>query len=162
MSERLRTLGVLTVVLAVGVMLGSAVSQCAQTPVPDVPAVVEYAPPPGGRDRVRVEVLNAGGQSGMALRATDYLREHGIDVVSWGNASEFSEDPSAVVDRVGDAALAAWLGETLGIESVSTQPDSSRLVEATVRLGPEWTVPEVSAALIPPTKPWWDLRRYFR
>ncbi len=162
MSERLRTLGVLTVVLAVGIMLGSAVSQCGEVPPIAVPAVVDYAPPPGGRDRVRVEVLNGGGQSGMALRATDYLRERGIDVVSWGNAREFSDAPSEVVDRVGDSALAAWLGESLEIELVSSQLDPSRLVEATVRLGPEWQVPSAPPMPVAPAKPWWDLRRYFR
>ncbi len=162
MSERLRTLGVLTVVLAVGIMLGSAVSQCGEVPIPEEPEVVQYLPPPGGRDRVRVEVLNAGGQSGMALRATDYLRERGIDVVSWGNAAEFSEAPSEVVDRVGDVELAAWLGESLEIDSISAQLDASRLVEATVRLGPEWQVPSAPPAPPAPAKPWWDLTRYFR
>lgn len=162
MNERVRTLGVLTVVLAVGVMVGSAVSQCGQ-PAPEVEmAVVPVSPPPGNRDRIRVEVLNAGGRSGMALQATDFLRTQGIDVVSWGNAAAFSEDPSEIIDRVGDGPLTQWLSEALGIDSVSSQPDSSRLVEATVRLGPEWAVPEPQIVETPAQKPWWDLTRYFR
>ena len=162
MSERLRTLGVLTVVLALGVMIGSAVSQCAQVPVPEERVEIEYPTPPGTRSRVRVEVLNGGGRSGMALQATDFLRRHGVDVVSWGNAASFSEEPSEVIDRVGDSALREWLGATLSIQAVSVGIDSTRLVEATVRLGPEWSVPEVVMTETPATKPWWDLRRYFR
>lgn len=155
-------MGVLTVVLAVGVMVGSAVSQCGQ-PAPTIESVVvPVSPPPGNRDRIRVEVLNAGGRSGMALQATDFLRTQGIDVVSWGNASEFSEDPSEIIDRVGDDPLSLWLSETLGIEAVSSQLDSTRLVEATVRLGPEWDVPEPQIVEVPAGKPWWDLTRYFR
>lgn len=162
MSERLRTLGVLTVVLAVGVMLGSAVSQCGQTPDLERPAEVLHPPPPGNRDRIRVEVLNSGGRSGMALQATDFLRERGIDVVSWGNAAEFSETSSEVIDRVGDEALATWLRETLGIDSVSADLDPTRLVEATVRLGPEWSIPTTGPVEAPVAVRWWDLRRYFR
>jgi len=162
MSERLRTLGVLTVILAVGVMLGSAVSQCSGTAVSEDPVAREYSSPPGDRDRVRVEVLNAGGESGMALRATDFLRRHGVDVVSWGNAAEFSTDRSEVIDRVGDAALASWLATTLGIDSVSISVDSSRLVEATVRMGPEWVVPVAEVVPVTRAQPWWDLRRYIR
>jgi hypothetical protein len=161
-SERLRTLGVLTVVLADGVMLGSAVSQCGQTVGPQDPIEAEYPPPPGTRDRIRVEVLNSGGRSGMALQATDFLRDRGIDVVSWGNAAEFSETSSEVVDRVGDEALAAWLSETLGINSVSAELDPTRLVEATVRLGPEWSIPTTTPVEAPVAVRWWDLRRYFR
>lgn len=162
MSERLRTLGVLTVVLALGVMIGSAVSQCAEAPIPEEPVAMEYSSPPGDRARVRVEVLNGGGKSGMALQATDFLRRHDVDVVSWGNAASFSDEPSEVIDRVGDPALLEWLGGTLGIPSVSVGIDSTRLVEATVRLGPEWSVPELLVPDAPETKPWWDLRRYFR
>ena len=48
--------------------------------------------------RVTVEVLNAGGVSGMARAATVALRSAGFDVVSFGNASSFDQVESVVVD----------------------------------------------------------------
>jgi len=38
--------------------------------------------------RIKVEVLNASGQRGLARRVTQYLRDRGFDVVSVGNAPE--------------------------------------------------------------------------
>ncbi|GIS80058.1 MAG: hypothetical protein CM1200mP14_16240 [Gammaproteobacteria bacterium] len=52
--------------------------------------------------RVTVEVLNAGGVSGVARAATAALRSAGFDVVSFGNASSFDQVESVVVDRIGD------------------------------------------------------------
>lgn len=60
------------------------------------------------RGVVTVEVLNAGGPAGVALRATKVLRWAGFDVVHFGNAAA-PEARTAATDRVGhpEAARAA-------------------------------------------------------
>lgn len=113
------------------------------------------------RDRVRVEVLNGSGKSGLAWEATGALREKGFDVVNYGNAGTQSEGISVVMDRVGRIDLAHQVAEALGILQVRSEPDSTLFLDVTVRLGRDW---EASPPLVmeeddPP--PWWDLRRFF-
>lgn len=92
--------------------------------------------------RVRVEVLNGGGVSGMAVRATDGLRDFGFDVVDVGNALPFdAERPSVVIDRVGRTDMARAVAEALGIDNVQSEPDPNLYVDVTVVLGAEWTHP---------------------
>lgn len=116
---------------------------------------VRNAAPPS--ERVRVEVLNAGGVSGQAREATVCVRDLGFDVVSFGNAGSFDRDSSAVVDRVSRAELARAVGEILGIELVITDPDPNLFVDVTVLLGKDWegcggTVDPQGAA--PEREPW--------
>jgi hypothetical protein len=111
---------------------------------------------------VRVEVLNGGGRSGVAREATSALRDLGFDVVYYGNAETFSQEPSVVLDRVDHLEAARWAADALGIRYVRSEPDSNRYVDVTVRLGPEWSPPETAAEGEEPPAPWWDLRRYFR
>ena len=145
MIERLRVLAVIAIVLVVGIMIGSAISQRG-TDAESVAAA--NAARPGALDwpagRVRVSVLNAGGKSGVAQGATDLLRDSGLDVVHWGNDAEFFDSASRVVDRVGDTILARRVADVLGIGLVLSDPDSTKLVEVTVKLGPEWTAPTPS------------------
>ena len=91
-------------------------------------------------ERVRVEVRNAGGVSGAAGDATDLLREHGFDVVQYGNASSFDRDTTVVVDRVGREDLAEAVANALGIRNVLVEPDSTLFVDVTVLLGRDWVV----------------------
>ena len=114
--------------------------------------------------RIRVEILNGGGRSGMARAATDELRAVGFDVVDMGNATEFDRDSSVVLDRVGDLDAARGVAESLGIRSVETQIDSSRLLEVSVLLGAEWEPLEVrtSSGVGETGGPWWDLRRFWK
>jgi len=156
-------LGVVAVVLAVGAMLGSAVSQCGQTPTSPIAEIPESVVPPRpeGWYRIRVEVLNSGGREGAALRATDYLRSQGVDVVRWGNDRSFSDSTTRVVDRIDAPDLAAWLATVMGVQGVFTAVEPRLLVEATIKIGPEWTAPSVPETP-EPVNPWWDLRRYLR
>jgi hypothetical protein len=96
--------------------------------------------------RVRVEVLNAAGRAGLAREATRRLRARGFDVVYFGNAEEFGQDSSVVLDRVGDLRTARSVAGALGIRSVASEPDSSRLLDVTVILGLDWPPPERSTA----------------
>ena len=93
-------------------------------------------PVPEGR--VRVEVLNGGGVSGAARRATDLSREAGFDVVYFGNARSFDQAESEVVDRVGRPELARAVAEVLGIRNVRSDPDSDLYVDVSVVLGSDW------------------------
>jgi hypothetical protein len=93
-----------------------------------------YAP----RERVRVEVLNAGGVAGVARDVRDVLIEDGFDVVQWGNASSFDRDSTVVVDRVGREDLAEAVANALGIRNVLLEPDPDLFVDVSVLVGRDW------------------------
>jgi hypothetical protein len=146
------------VVLAVGAYLGSAVREWWQRP-PEAGREAAGEPSPAV-ERVRVEVLNGGGRSGMAREATDRLRDRGFDVVYWGNAGDFGEDSSLVLDRVGRAELARSVAEALGIGTVRSEPDPNLLLDVSVVLGEDWQPGGVEPQAAAPR--WWDVRRLFR
>lgn len=113
-------------------------------------------------ERVRVEVLNAGGVSGQARAATERLREIGFDVVHFGNAGSFDRDSSAVVDRVGRPDLARAVADVLGVARVTSDPDPNLFVDVTVLLGKEWNgEAEDDAEATPPQREPWDPRGWF-
>lgn len=90
--------------------------------------------------RIRIEVLNGAGQAGLAREATEQLRDRGFDVVYWGNAREFGQDSSLVLDRVGSEEVARTVASALGITNIRSAPDSTLLLEVTVILGKDWRV----------------------
>ncbi len=96
-----------------------------------------------GEDRVTVDVRNAAGVEGLARNATDHLRGAGFDVVSLGNARTFGSDTTVVIDRVGETAKAAAVARALGVARVVSRPDSNLFVDVTVRLGSDWSAPQV-------------------
>ncbi len=107
--------------------------------------------------RVTVEVLNAGGVSGVAREATAALRSAGFDVVSFGNASSFDQVESVVVDRIGDPNLALSVASVLGIRNVRSEPDSNLYLDISVLLGSQWLPPVDSTQSEETTTVWWDL-----
>ena len=155
MGQRIRALVLLVVLLVAGTLLGSSLAQW-----------WHVGPPPPGlessrvRGRVRVEVLNAGGTSGVARGATAVLRDLGLDVVYYGNAENFSDEPSVVLDRVGRVDAARTVADALGIRELRSEPDSNLFVDVTVRLGPEWSGVPDSLGNDSASRPWWDLRRF--
>jgi len=113
--------------------------------------------------RVRVEVLNGGGVSGMAGAATEVLRTSGFDVVHFGNAADFDpERPSVVIDRVGRTDLAQAVAAALGIDNVQSEPDPNLYVDVTVVIGQAW-VSEPRSGSDPSIdqRPRWDPRTWF-
>lgn len=109
------------------------------------------APP---SERVRVEVLNAGGVSGQARAATLRLRDLGFDVVHFGNAGSFDQDSSTVVDRVGRTDLARAVADILGVQQVITELDPNLFVDVTVLLGKDWQGGEGLDDDAPEREPW--------
>jgi hypothetical protein len=93
--------------------------------------------------RIKVEVLNASGQRGLARRATFALRDAGFDVVRFANDPE-RRDSTLVLARSGNDGWAALVARALGGARVESRPDSSRYLDVTVLLGADWR---------PPTKP---------
>jgi hypothetical protein len=159
-GRRVRALILVVALLAAGVFAGSALSQWLAVPGTEATAATARAvlrP----TERVRVEVLNAGGRPNLAREATDLLREDGFDVVFLGNADAFGAEPSVVLDRVGRIDLARSVADALGIRSVASEPDSNLFVDVSVWVGEEWTAPAPPAPP-EPTLAWWDPRRLFR
>ena len=107
--------------------------------------------------RVTVEVLNAGGVSGVAREATAALRSAGFDVVSFGNANSFDQVESVVVDRIGDPNLALSVASVLRIRNVRSEPDSNLYLDISVLLGSQWLPPVDSIQSEETTTVWWDL-----
>ena len=157
MDKRFRVLILFFVFGGIGILLGSGLAQWwGEGPEATVSSRESLV-----SGRVRVQVLNGGGLSGVAWEATGLLRDKGFDVVSYGNAGTFSQDSSVVMDRVGRWENARLVAEVLGIEATISEPDSALYVDVSVVLGPEWTPPPVSQE--PEEEiPWWDIRRFFR
>lgn len=135
MGDRLRLLGVLGVVLLIGILIGSGGAQWF------VPRVGSARPPQASTavlPRIRVEVLNAGGRSGMARHARELLLERGVDVVYYGNDRSFGIDTSEVVLRSGSEENAQRVARLLGIAPVREELDSALYLDVTVRLGSDW------------------------
>lgn len=101
------------------------------------PETPEVAEPPSAQGRVRVEVLNGSGRSGLARAITDRLREAGYDVVYFGNAAR-AADSSVVLARIPDVAPARSVANHLAIDRVREEPDSTLLLDVTVVLGRDW------------------------
>jgi hypothetical protein len=93
-------------------------------------------------DRIIVEVLNASGKPGLARAGTRILRQAGIDVVSFGNAPAGTGpvDSTRIVIRRGPASVGARIRAALKVGRVVFEPDSTRLLDASVLLGGDFRV----------------------
>ncbi len=97
-------------------------------------------PIPGERGpRVVVEVLNASGRPGLARTGTRVLRRAGIDVVYFGNAPATGIlDSTQILIRRGAAGVGQRIRGALGVGRVVVEPDSTRLLDASVLLGTDF------------------------
>jgi LytR cell envelope-related transcriptional attenuator len=89
---------------------------------------------------ITVEVLNASGKPGLAKVATRVLRRAGIDVVAFGNAPESvgTLDSTRIAVRRGTNDVGERVRKPLGVGRVSVQPDTTRLLDASVFLGADF------------------------
>ena len=90
---------------------------------------------PGEGDRLQVEVLNTTDAVGQARGATRRLRDAGLDVVYFGGDPGAALDSTQILVRRGPSAAGTRVKRALGVGAVRVQPDSTRLVDVTVRLG---------------------------
>jgi hypothetical protein len=140
-GSRWQTVGIFLTLLAVAALVGSAAAGLAPrffgSDLPgEGPREGLSTPVPEG---IRVEVLNASGQTGLARQGTAYLRDQGFDVVYYGNApAGFGPDSSVVLDRAGHPQRARLVADALGIRNVVARPDTNLYVDATVVLGRDW------------------------
>jgi hypothetical protein len=124
-----------------------------------------HVEPPSTWNRIRVEVLNGSGVSGLAARARDQLRAEGFDVVYYGNAASFDHATTRVLARTDGGPAARAVAGRLGVTGVEVEPDSTLFVDVTVILGADWTgledldVPEDPGEQSGETTDWWDIRR---
>lgn len=149
----LRLVLIFAVVLAAGMLVGSAITQWqpASTRADSLSRSMDFG------ERVRVEVLNAGGRPDMARRAMDILRSRGFDVVYFGNAESFGHDTSRVLDRVGRVEAARDVADALGIEVVESEADRNLYLDVTVRLGRDWEPADAFGGTAPAdSSEWWD------
>lgn len=92
---------------------------------------------PTGEHRIIVEVLNGSGRNGLGRLGARRLRRHGIDVVLFGTADSMV-DSTRVLLRRGEKIRADHVKDALGVGRVREAPDSLRLVDVTVILGPDF------------------------
>ena len=132
---RLRTFAFVATIVAVLALLGSLVLGLMAPPREGMlesialPALPTAAP----EERIRVEVLNGAGISGLAGRVTDRLRAAGFDVVYYGNASgELDRDSTTILDRAGNQAAIDALSNAIDVERIESAIDTSLYLEATL------------------------------
>ena len=91
--------------------------------------------------RVTVEVFNASARPKLARLGTRVLRQAGIDVVSFGNAAAGVGvlDSTRIVVRRGSIEVGQRVRAALGLGRVVVQLDSSRLLDASVLLGSDFS-----------------------
>lgn len=159
-----RIVGGIAALAAAGSLLASAVLQWGGPAEIGAPAATDTAAVQSQiGERVRVEVLNAGGRADMARRATDLLRSRGFDVVYFGNAESFDQETSRVLDRVDRPEAARAVAEALGIAGVGREPDRNLYLDVTVRLGSDWDPSDApSAVAAEDSTAWWDPRSLMR
>jgi hypothetical protein len=103
--------------------------------------LVSVSIPRPGDGRIRVEVLNGAGVSGLARETTEFLRAGGFDVVYYGNASGQTRDSTIILDRGLDPDGVARVAAALGVNRVQLVPDTTLYLEATVILGTDFRAP---------------------
>jgi hypothetical protein len=123
---------VLVAVLAISAMAGLFAGEPGEPVEMDAPLAAIDG------ERIRVEVLNGAGVSGLARDVTRMLRDLNFDVVFYGNAAGGAQDSSVVLDRTGNADHARRVADALDIAAVRSEPDSTLYLEATVILGADW------------------------
>ncbi len=90
--------------------------------------------------KTQIDVLNGCGAAGVAMKTTQYLRQHDLDVVYMGNYINFDLKQSMVIDWTGDQKPALRIAEIMGIDKsrVRTQIDKSKQLKASVIVGKDY------------------------
>ena len=90
------------------------------------------------REIIQVEVRNGCGIGGLAGVMTQFLREHGYDVVEAGDYESFNVPRSMVIDRVGNLETARKVAEELGIQQIEQDIRPEYFLDASVVIGMDY------------------------
>ena len=90
------------------------------------------------RNRIKVEVLNGVGETGLARDFADRLRERGLDVVATANADHFEHGVTHVLDRSGRLGAAPRVAAAAGTDSVAVALDPDLFLDVSVVVGSDW------------------------
>jgi hypothetical protein len=88
----------------------------------------------------QIQVLNGSGVPELAQQASQALRDHGLDVVSIGNADSQGYRQTLVLSRRGHVGVARQVAGILGEGEVLEQLDPTLLVDVTVVLGRDYAL----------------------
>jgi hypothetical protein len=90
--------------------------------------------------RIRIEVLNGCGVSGVAEKVGRYLREAGFDVMTWKNADSFNYPETMVIDRTGNLENARRVANAMGLRTHIQQivHDPYRIEQVAVIIGRDY------------------------
>ena len=98
----------------------------------------EVAPLEQPKKVIKVEVLNGCGETGVARKLTNYLRQRNIDVVSFGDFESWDISETLVIDRSDSSLLNAKIvGKIIGVEENRMFPQISpqRQLDVTIIIG---------------------------
>lgn len=95
---------------------------------------------PDSRNGIVAEVLNGTDVNGLARTGARVLRQQGIDVVFL--ASGPATDSTTVIVRRGERQAGEAVQRALGVGRIREQRDTTRHVDVTVMLGPDFKEPE--------------------
>jgi hypothetical protein len=91
--------------------------------------------------RIRVRVVNATDQRGLARRATLFLRDMGYDVVDFDGDRKERRDHSAIVAHAAHDDWGTRLQRAMATTVLERSTDTSRYVDFTVLVGRDWQPP---------------------
>jgi hypothetical protein len=146
MMDRLHMGLVVAVLLMVGALLGSVLLEWGDRrealPANRAPASGNgsgvAATTPDAPRRVSLEVLNGAGDPGAAARYSERLRDMGFDVKTFGNARNFGQARTEVLDRSRREGAAQAIADALGGIPVRSEPAPQLYLDATLVLGEDW------------------------
>ncbi len=89
---------------------------------------------------IQVSIRNGCGVSSLAGEMTQYLRQHGFDVVEVGNHTSFDQEQTVVYDRIGDLESAQKLAAAVGLpaDRVVQDIDPEEYLDATIIIGKDY------------------------
>jgi hypothetical protein len=90
--------------------------------------------------KIKIEVLNGCGVSGVADKLTNYLRENKIDVVNLGNYRSFEIENSIIIGRNKKIKNAELVASLVGLDqnSIIQQINPDYLLDITFILGKDY------------------------
>ncbi len=87
---------------------------------------------------IRVDVWNGTRSREAVEEVTKYLRQKGVDVLSWGYFERRNVPHTKIIDRTGNIDSAHYLGKILRCDEIETSLSDSSLTQAVIIIGEDW------------------------